>query len=98
MRRDRRYRRDRIVGPPVTAYDTTLITMEELKAAIKKLKRRKAPGPDEIPMKLFKEMQEEELEELRDTLNYWWRNENIPEEILHARVVLIFKKKRHQQI
>ena len=67
--------------------------MTELQAAINTLKRRTAPGPDEILMKLFKEMQEEELEELLETLNIWWREENMPEEILKARVVLIFKKK-----
>ena len=43
-------------------------------------------------MELFKEMPTEELEELLATLNRWWRDENMPADILKARVVLIFKK------
>ena len=34
-------------------YNTEEITMEEIWETIKKFKRRKAPGPDEIPMELF---------------------------------------------
>ena len=66
--------------------------MEEIKLTLRKFKRRKAPGPDEIPMEIFKEMDEENLEEIKEILNYWWNNEKIPKEQLRARVVLIYKK------
>ena len=63
-----------------------------MREVLKQIRRRKAPGPDEIPMELFKEMQAEGLEELRETLNLWWREENIEGEDLRARVALILKK------
>ena len=56
-----------------------------------KIKRRKAAGPDEIPMELFKELSDVKREILRETLNDWSIKEIIPEEQLQARVVLIFK-------
>ena len=59
---------------------------------LKKYKRRKSPGPDEIPMELFKEMNNECLQEIANLLNQWWTEEDIPIETLKARVVLIYKK------
>ena len=75
-------------------FDTSSFQMHELTAVIKKLKRRKAPGPDGIPLELFKELSEEFLEPILDLLNSWWNNTDIPPEALQARVVLIFKKRR----
>ena len=43
-------------------------------------------------MEAFKEMDDENLEHLLETINEWWRNEEIPEEILQARIAMIFKK------
>ncbi len=43
-------------------------------------------------MELFKEMNDECFTALADILNRWWRDEDIPEETLRARVVLIYKK------
>ena len=37
-------------------------------------------------------MNEENLDRVLELLNTWWREENIEEEDLRARVVLIFKK------
>ncbi len=34
----------------------------------------------------------EEAREIREPLNQWWREEEIPEEELRARVVMIYKK------
>eukprot|EP00973_Karenia_brevis_P031054 4283832-Karenia_brevis.AAC.1 len=63
--------------------------MEKLKEVIRKFKRHKSPGPDLIPMEIFKEMTDENLEEIRGLLNLWWAEEAIPEEVLQARVALI---------
>ena len=43
-------------------------------------------------MELFKEMNDECIEEITKLLNLWWEKEDIPEETLRARVVLIYKK------
>ena len=42
-------------------YNTEPPSLQEIKKAIKKLKRRKATGPDEIPIELFKEMDDDKL-------------------------------------
>ena len=57
--------------------------MIEPEDVIKKLKRNKSPGPDEIPMEIFKEMNTEALEELRKILNIWWNEENMSDERYH---------------
>ena len=69
-------------------YNTEEIKMEEIWETIKKFKRRKAPGPDEIPMELFQEMDNTSMEGIRELLNKWWQEEDIPIETLKARVVL----------
>ena len=81
-------KKERIIKA-IYKYQTEEITLEELRETIKKFKRRKATGPDEIPMEAFKEMDDENLQKIVDLLNEWWENENIPEETLEARVVLI---------
>ena len=73
-------------------YDIGEITLKELRDIIKRFKRRKSPGPDEILMKAYKEMDDECLRLVLELLNEWWRNEAIPEEMLRSRIVLIFKK------
>ena len=73
-------------------YNIGEISMEELREVIKKFKKRKAPGPDEIPMEILKELDTENLEEVRQLLNEWWEKEEIPKETLQARVVMIYKK------
>ena len=72
--------------------NTDEIKMAELMEAIRKMKRGKTPGPDGVPLEVFKELHEEQLQIVLDTLNAWWRDEQIPDEAVRARVVLIFKK------
>ena len=69
------------------------ITYQELLEVIKKIKKGKAPGPDEVPMEIFKQMNKGNLEEILKIINKWWNEEEIPEEQLKARIVLIFKNK-----
>ena len=64
----------------------------EVLRTVKKLKRRKATGPDEVPLEILKEMNDEEMEDIMTLLNEWWESESIPDEVTLARVVLIFKK------
>ena len=62
---------------------------------IRKTKRRKAAGPDEIPIEFFKEMLDNDssIQQLTAALNKWWNEEEeLPDEMLQARVVLIFKQ------
>ena len=66
--------------------------MEELRDIIKRSNRRKSPGPDEIPMKAYKEIDDECLRLVLELLNEWRRNDDIPEEMLRSRIVLIVKK------
>ncbi len=90
-RREKMNRR-RIIAKDKEQYRTCGIEIWEIKAIIKKLKRRKAAGPDEIPVKILKELGEEGLWEIKNILNEWWNEEVIPEEQMRARVVMIYKK------
>ena len=59
---------------------------------MKKAKRRKAPGPDEIPLDFFKELSEDNLQKIVDQLNEWWdENTDIPDDMLRARIFLLLK-------
>ena len=50
------------------------ITLPELREVIHKFKRRRSPGPGEVPMaKIFREMDKELLTLVLVELNTWWR-------------------------
>ena len=68
------------------------ITTEEVRAVVRKMKRQKAAGPDELPMELFKSMNEASMEQVAAVLHQWWEDEVMPAEALQARVATIFKK------
>ena len=55
-----------IIPSNTDTYDTDYPTLIEIGRAIKKLKRRKAPGPDDIPTELLKEMQEDNIKEIQN--------------------------------
>ena len=56
--------------------------MKELERVIKKLERRKAPGPDNIPTEIIKELDEADKQEILKLMIFWWENKNIdPEEV-----------------
>ena len=73
-------------------YNVDEIQMQELNEALKKFKRRKSPGPDEIAMELYKELNSDNRRKLLLLINDWWTNENMTAEVCKARVVMIFKK------
>eukprot|EP00959_Pyramimonas_sp_CCMP1952_P429230 8989865-Pyramimonas_sp.AAC.1 len=64
---------------------------------MRKLKRRKAPGPDDLPTEVYKELTEQTLDPIRALLNDRWDTEHIPPDVLEARVIVICKKRRHEQ-
>ena len=71
---DREYHLDYLRQKPNIMYrpfpmDEGDITMTELKAAVKKLKRRKSPGPDSLPIELVKELFDDSLEVILGILN-----------------------------
>ena len=59
---------------------------------IRKFKRRKAAGPDEVPMEMFMEMDDTNFVGITDVSNDWWGKEWVPGGLNEARVVLNFKK------
>ena len=65
---DTPFRTRKIIKDPISV-NIGEITMEEIQHRLKKLKRRKSPGPDNIPMELFLEMNEASMEKVRETLN-----------------------------
>ena len=67
------------------------ITLKEISAAIQKLKK-KATGPDRVPVEWYKELHEEHLIQIKEILNKLRNDEEIPEEARIAKIVLIFKK------
>ena len=66
--------------------------LEELRIALFDAKRNKTPGPDEIPTEFLKELNQTNRVRLLVVINDWWLGENMPEDVLLARVVLIYKK------
>jgi hypothetical protein len=84
-----------IVEPNTEQYNIDYPTLVEIYGAIRKLKRRKAPGPDDIPTELSKKLKEDNVIDIQKPFKQWWEHENIDTEELKARVVLIYKKRRH---
>ena len=68
------------------------IHLEELNAAVKKMKNRKSGGPDDMALEMFEAMEEEARKEVFKMLNKCWKEEKIDNKALRARVVHIYKK------
>ena len=83
---------DEYIVDDIAFYDVSPIHITELGETIRRCKKGKACGPDDIPMECFAEMNMSQLLMTLDMLNEWWNQEEIPSEVLKARVVLIFKK------
>ena len=82
---------ERLVADPI-GLDLSDISLEEIEGACRNLKRRKAAGPDGIPVDIYKELDRKSLELLRALINGWWKGDEITTEVTQAQVVLIFKK------
>ena len=74
-------------------WTTGEFTDEELRVILKKLKYRKAPGPDETPTEYYKLLGRRGRQEILHIINQWCEGDDpLPQEITTARVVMIFKK------
>jgi hypothetical protein len=71
-----------------------LITTEELQDPLRKMKNRKATGPDEINAELLKYGGEDLNNGLLNFINICWRCAKIPKTWYQAHVIYIFKKKK----
>jgi len=69
------------------------ITMSEMKTNIKKLKKRKATGPDDIPNEIFIYATEETVEQYRKVLNKTAHKDKTPEEWGNGRIKSTYKEK-----
>ena len=58
-------------------FDIGPISRKELWRAVKKLKRRKSTGPDEVPIEILKEMNDKNIDEVLALLNSWWEKEKV---------------------
>ena len=70
-----------------------LFAMSDLEAALQKLKKKKAAGPDEIPNEVWLLLDDTNLQTLLDLYNHTWDSGTIPQEWAAAIVVSIYKGK-----
>ena len=73
-------------------FNTENITIEELNAILHKLKKRKAAGPDDLPIEFYKWLDQENRTQVLNLLNHWWNTGDFPKHKLDAYVASIFKK------
>jgi len=76
----------------VGQYNIDDLTLAELKVILKKMKRHKAAGPDNLPMEYFKWLDDDALEHIVKLINTWWNNGTFPEDKLKANIASIYKK------
>ena len=73
-------------------YNLDNISLAELKRTVKRMKKHKATGPDEIPMEYLMWLDDEALKEIQEVINVWWNEGNFPEDKLKANIASIYKK------
>ena len=69
------------------------IDQKEINNAIKKLKRKKSTGPDNIPNEIFIEANKETREIYREALNTITQTEEIPDEWQEGNIITMYKGK-----
>ena len=72
------------------------ITMEELKKAIKQLKKRKSPGPDNISNETIQHLGNTALQKLLDMFNVSWSQGQVPQCWKEARMIPVLKKGKNK--
>ncbi|KAI5739178.1 hypothetical protein M8J77_015968 [Diaphorina citri] len=68
------------------------ITIEELARAMKKMKNKKAPGPDEVSNEFIKNLGTEGNDLILQLFNVTWEKEYVPEDWAVADLKMIYKK------
>ena len=59
---------------------------------IKKLRKNKAAGPDEIPIEFYKWIDDDNLDYVLQLISKWWTTGTFPAEKLKALIASIYKK------
>ena len=59
---------------------------------LKRLKRNKAAGPDDIPIELFQFLDDGNRKRVLNLINHWWNRSVFPEDKLTAYIASIYKK------
>ncbi|KAK7113996.1 hypothetical protein V1264_000134 [Littorina saxatilis] len=72
------------------------ITMAELKNAIKKLKKKKSPGPDNITNEMLQHIGNSALQKLLGIFNLSWRQGQVPQCWKEARMIPVLKKGKNK--
>ena len=72
--------------------DTKVISLEEVKTCVGKMKSSKATGPDEITVEQYK-ASPSTVSELHNVLQEIWITEEIPDEFTLADIRMLYKKK-----
>lgn len=80
-----------IIGDNMDCDDSSF-SIDELNATLKSCKTNKQPGPDQIVMELYKWLDADNRVVLLGILNSWWTRGIVPNDVLTARVVPIYKK------
>ena len=85
----------KILTPEVSnelKYKLGHFSLIEIKRIIKTIKRRKAAGLDDLSSDILKDLNDSNLKQIKKILDDWWDTATVPEEELYARIALIFKK------
>lgn len=69
------------------------ITKKEIKSAIKKTKRKKAPGPDDIPNEAIKTLNKRNMETVRKIFNKIIKDAEIPNQWQNSNIIRFYKGK-----
>ena len=72
------------------------LTMDELKKVIKTLKKKKAPGPDNITNEMLQHLGNKALQKLLDIFNLSWNKGQLPQIWKEARMIPILKKGKNK--
>jgi len=74
-----------------------LITREEVKEALRKMKSGKTVGPDSIPVEVWKSLGEDGVVQLTDFFNVIFKTTRMPQEWRHSTIIPLYKNKGDAQ-